>query len=51
MSELKLYADTLSPVCRSVMSFMRLNNIPYTVETVSLGKGKRHGARGDEGGC
>lgn len=40
MNGLKLYADTLSPVCRSVMSFMALNNIPYTMENVSLGKSK-----------
>ena len=40
MSELKLYADHLSPVCRSVMTFMAINDIPYTVENVSLVKGK-----------
>ena len=40
MNGLKLYADTLSPVCRSVMSFMALNNIPYTMENVSLGNSK-----------
>ena len=40
MSGLKLYADTLSPVCRSVMSFMAVNNIQYTMENVSLAKSK-----------
>ena len=38
-SGLKLYANIISPVCRSVVSFMKLNDIPYTMENVDVLKG------------
>ena len=36
MSGCKLYADALSPVCRSVMLFLSMNNIPHELVHVSL---------------
>lgn len=39
MNGLKLYADKVSPVCRSVMLLLAANNIPYKYVYVSLKKG------------
>ena len=36
MSGLKLYEDPISPVCRSVMLFLSMNNIPHELVHVSL---------------
>ena len=40
MSGLKLYTDTISPVCRSVMLLLAANGIPYEKVEVSLIKRK-----------
>lgn len=40
MSGLKLYADKVSPVCRSVMLLLAANNVPYEYVYVSLKKGE-----------
>ena len=38
MSGLKLYADSMSPVCRSVMLFLAANDISYESVHVNLGE-------------
>lgn len=46
MSGLRLYADKVSPVCRSVMLLLSANSIPYEYVYVSLKKGKKKTLQG-----
>ena len=36
MSVLKLYADNISPVCRSVLLLLKKNEIPFEMVEISL---------------
>ena len=38
-ASLKLYAHSLSPVCRAVMWLLEVEQIPYEERTVELSKG------------
>uniref|UniRef100_A0A023F806 glutathione transferase n=1 Tax=Triatoma infestans TaxID=30076 RepID=A0A023F806_TRIIF len=42
MSRLKLYFDTLSQPCRSLLIFLESNKIPYEPKLVRLGKGEQN---------
>uniref|UniRef100_A0A069DPX0 glutathione transferase n=1 Tax=Panstrongylus megistus TaxID=65343 RepID=A0A069DPX0_9HEMI len=42
MSRLKLYFDTLSQPCRSLLIFLEVNKIPYEPKLVRLGKGEQN---------